>query len=154
MYPLAVIFLSILALVSSVVAIPAFDRRDSPSQTILDLLSTPFPALTDDSKIAPVQQLAHGTLPNGGFPPAGSISPDGITNLQLIALNEFFEAAFFTSLLHNITNNVPGFGIDDQGEKTFVIDSLIAITAVSFHVPSSFNMLNKSTARAAPRHIC
>jgi hypothetical protein len=123
-----------LALVSSIFAAPApgIVRRNYPTQTVSDLLSTSFPALTDGSKILPLEQLALGTLPNGPLPPAGGISADGITSLQLIEINEFFEAAFFSSLLHNITNNVAGFEIADQEEKTFVIDTLIAIVAVSF----------------------
>jgi hypothetical protein len=101
-------------------------------QTIPTVEGSPnsFPALTDDSKIPALQQLGLGTLPNGPAPPAGAISADGITNLQLVELNEFFEAAFFLSLLSNITNNVPGFEIVDKEERTFLIDALVAIIAV------------------------
>jgi hypothetical protein len=44
-------------------------------------------------------------------------------------LNEFFESAFFLSLLANVTNNVAGFQINDQDERNYVIDSLTAIIA-------------------------
>jgi hypothetical protein len=120
-----------------------------------DLINpTSFPALTDNSKIPQLQVLAHGTLPNGPPPPPKGISAEGITSLQLIELNEFFEAAFFTSLLLNITNNVPGFEIHDQDEKIYIEDALIAIIAVSLGNSHNFpNLyLTFSTARAAPRH--
>lgn len=105
--------------------------QTTPSFSSVELQETTFPALTNPNAIPPLEQLAHGTLPNGPAPPAGAISDEGITNLQLIELNEFFETAFFTSLLANITNGVSGYEIHDQDKRTIVIDALAAIVAVS-----------------------
>jgi hypothetical protein len=119
-----------------------------------------FPALTDNSKIPALQLLGLGTLPNGPAPPAGAVSAEGITNLQLIELNEFFEAAFFLSLLNNITSNVPGFEIVDPEERTWIIDSLVAIIAVSVlfiyilaDCLDSYLILCFTLARRNPRHL-
>lgn len=70
---------------------------------------------------------AFGTLPNG--PPPGSISGDGLTNLKLIALNELFEVAFFTELVQNITNHVPGYEISSRQQRNFVLATLNAVVA-------------------------
>lgn len=75
-----------------------------------------------------IEVLAGGTLSDA--PPPPFPGQDGITNLQLIAFNELFEVAFFTELLLNITNNVPGYQEGD-GVNDFAIDALIAIRAVS-----------------------
>lgn len=50
-----------------------------------------------------------------------------MTVFELIAFNELFEVAFFTSLIQNITNDVPGFEIGNAGVKKFVLDALVAV---------------------------
>ncbi|KAF2402085.1 late sexual development protein [Trichodelitschia bisporula] len=105
-------------------------------------LSAPTPKSTNNGEIFPLsdgfpnpspQQIevieiqAHGSLPNGAPPP--TISNEGIINLQLIAFNELFEAAFFADLIFNITNHVPGFDIPDPGYRTLVIETLTAALA-------------------------
>lgn len=50
--------------------------------------------------------------------------------LQLIAFNELFEIAFFSELLSNVTNNVPGFEIPNADDRDFALRSLTAILAV------------------------
>lgn len=112
-------------------AAPTSHIETKPDYSSVELQPTGFPALTDNSLILPLEQLAQGTLPNGPAPPRGAISADGITNLQLIELNEFFETAFFASLLSNVTKNVPGYEISDHKERQVVIDALVAIIAVS-----------------------
>ena len=47
----------------------------------------------------------------------------------MIAFNELFEVAFFTSLINNITNNVPGFEVGSPAVKDFVLKTLIAVQA-------------------------
>ncbi|KAI0592995.1 sexual development protein [Biscogniauxia sp. FL1348] len=54
-----------------------------------------------------IETEADGLLSN--LPPPPTLSEAGITNFQLIAFNENFEVAFFSSLIENITNSVPGF---------------------------------------------
>lgn len=77
------------------------------------------------SAINQIQKDAQGTLPNGAPPP--SMTPEGLTNLKLIALNELFEVAFFTELAANISSRAPGY---DLGEKQgYVLDAIKAIVA-------------------------
>ena len=70
-----------------------------------------------------VYKLAGGTLPNGALP--SSLSAAGTQTLQLIAANEIFEVAFFTELIANITNKVPGYEC-----APWVLDSLTAVVNV------------------------
>jgi hypothetical protein len=84
----------------------------------------------NDAQLRIIEELAHGTLPNGPPPPPGSISDEGITNFQLVEFNENFERAFFASLIVNITEHVPGFEVPAD-EIDFVLEVLIAVLAVS-----------------------
>jgi hypothetical protein len=77
--------------------------------------------------IAIQEQQAHGTLPNG--PLSKTLQPGDETIFELIAFNEFFEVAFFTSLLNNITHHVPGFFGDNEGINNFVINTLKVVQA-------------------------
>ncbi|GAD92491.1 sexual development protein (LsdA), putative [Paecilomyces variotii No. 5] len=78
-------------------------------------------------QLADIEHKARGTLPN--TPPPSHISPEGITSLKLIAFNELFEVAYFNDLLLNVTNNVPGYEIEDKDERNFVIKVLTAVLA-------------------------
>jgi len=91
-------------------------------------LSNGFPTLSTQA-LADVEAAAHGTLPNGGPPPNGTISDLGITSIELINFNENFEVFFFTSLINNITNYVPGFEIYDQDERNYILEALTAVQA-------------------------
>jgi hypothetical protein len=107
------------------------------------------------SQIASLQTQAHGTLPNGKITlTQGSVGPDGITNVQLLNFNENFEVAFFTSLVNNITQSVPGFTLDDEGEKKGVLDIMHTILAVSalLSPPTALSaLINTDIARATSR---
>jgi hypothetical protein len=79
-------------------------------------------------KLTVEQELAaHGTLPNAGSP--SSLAPGDVTIFELIAFNELFEVAFFTSLINNITNNVAGFETGNSGVQQFVLQALTAVQA-------------------------
>ncbi|KAK2074942.1 hypothetical protein P8C59_009112 [Phyllachora maydis] len=67
------------------------------------------------------QTTAGGALSTADVPKVSS--DDGLTAFQLIAVNEEFEVAFFSSLIDNITAGVPGFQMQDQTEK----DQLLAV---------------------------
>ncbi|RHZ59779.1 hypothetical protein CDV55_106778 [Aspergillus turcosus] len=96
----------------------------------------PFPS---PDQLREIERRAHGTLPNTPLP--NNISWLGIVNLQWVAFNENFEMSFFNSLLHNVTNNVPGYEIPDEEDgkneedaedaedRDMVIRSLTAILA-------------------------
>ncbi|KAF7187529.1 hypothetical protein HII31_11153 [Pseudocercospora fuligena] len=85
-------------------------------------LSNGFPNLSPDALKA-VEQQAHGTLPNG--PPKSSIQDATAATFQLIAFNELFEVAFFTSLINNITSGV--YDVGHGAAKQIVLDALTAV---------------------------
>jgi hypothetical protein len=104
-------------------AAPAAKREFSPDNVYFPL-SNGFPN-PNQAQTIQIQKDAHGTLSNG--PPPATLSAEGITNLQLVALNELFEVAFFTELVYNLTNKVPGYDLGYGHE--YVLDSLNAIVA-------------------------
>ena len=85
----------------------------------------------DPAQLAEIETLAQGTLPNGPLP--SSLKPTGVATLKLIALNEIFEVAYFTSLLSNVTNNVTGYDAAALAplDYTYVVDTLTAVVNVS-----------------------
>ncbi|KAG8526641.1 uncharacterized protein KY384_008070 [Bacidia gigantensis] len=85
-----------------------------------------FPNPSADQVVA-IQQKAGGSLPGGPLP--ASLQPNGVTALKLIALNEIFEVAYFTSLLYNITHEVAGYGPDVYKPvlKQFLVDTFTAV---------------------------
>lgn len=91
-------------------------------------LSNGFPNVAKpSSQLTAIEQQAHGTLSNG--PPPPSLTADTLTSLELIAFNELFEVAYFTELLSNVTNNIPGYQIMDSNERNSVIAALTAVQA-------------------------
>lgn len=90
-------------------------------------LANGFPNL-NSTAMAEVYKLAGGTLPNGALP--SSLTAGGTQALQLIAANEEFEVAYFSELLANVTNSVPGDGYD-IADKDYVIKTLTAVLNVS-----------------------
>ena len=79
-------------------------------------------------KLTVEQELAaHGTLPNAGTP--STLAAGDVTSFEVIAFNELFEVAFFTSLINNITNDVAGFETGSSGVKQFVLQALTAVQA-------------------------
>ncbi|KAI4717383.1 hypothetical protein E4T48_06402 [Aureobasidium sp. EXF-10727] len=110
------------------------------------LLSNGFPNLSP-SALTDVNNAAHGTLSNATA--NITFAPDSLTNFQLIAFNEFFEVAFFTSLLTNITTNVPGFEIPAHLNSTFIIDTLIAVQA-----QEELHAINANTKLPVPLQTC
>ena len=82
-------------------------------------------------QLAIIQKEAGGTLPNGPLPTI--LKSAGVTTLQLLALNELFEVAYFTELLSNVTNGVPGYDAKSIAplDKTYVVNALTAVVNVS-----------------------
>ena len=91
------------------------------------------------AQLALIEKIAGGTLPNGPLPT--SLKPAGITTLQLLALNEEFEVAYFTDLLYNITHHVHGYKANDIAplDRDYVIKSLEAVIEV--HLPLNLPIL-------------
>lgn len=59
-----------------------------------------------------------------------SLPADAVTTLQVLAYNEIFEVAFFSSLLANITDGVDGY-TDLPLDKDYIVSILTAVVAVS-----------------------
>ncbi|KAL2060775.1 hypothetical protein VTL71DRAFT_9417 [Oculimacula yallundae] len=74
-----------------------------------------------------IQEQARGSLPDG--PPTSTINPNTLTSLRLIAFNELFEVAFFSSLISNITTNVTGYTFSSPSARDTALASLTAIVA-------------------------
>lgn len=109
-------------------------------------LSNGFPNIQNPSDaLTQIEDQAHGTLPNG--PPPPSINPDDLLSQRLIAFNELWEVAFFTELLANVTNNVPGYQFQDQNQRKVIIDALTAVQAQEeLHALNANGVLNHFNA--------
>jgi hypothetical protein len=95
-------------------------------------LSDGFPN-PSPQQLAKTQETAAGTLPNG--PPPPKLSDQGVLNLQVIAVNELFEVAYFNELLSNVTNNVEGYHIEDKSAREVMINTLTNVRAVGLCLP-------------------
>jgi len=71
-----------------------------------------FPENQDPVVMKQTAAIAHGTLSNAPLP--ATINDDTLTSFKAIAFNEIFEVAFFTDLINNITNKVPGYEMYDM----------------------------------------
>lgn len=80
------------------------------------------------SQLAAIQVVADGQLSNA--PPPPKLAASSLTAFQLIAFNENFEVAFFSSLIQNITDDVDGFKLEAT-EKKEVLNVLTTVKAVS-----------------------
>jgi hypothetical protein len=90
-----------------------------------------------DQQLLSIEQEAGGLLSNA--PPPPKLSEDGIANFQLIAFNEQFEVAFFSSLIDNITNNVDGYqSAPGLGNTGALLEILQTAKAVSAHAAKSY----------------
>ncbi|OTB00229.1 hypothetical protein M426DRAFT_66336 [Hypoxylon sp. CI-4A] len=83
----------------------------------------PFP---DESALEQLFTTAGGNFTN--MPLAPKFDDDSLTSWKLQAFNEFMEVAFFTQLISNITNRVPGYELDEENES-HILDTLKTIQA-------------------------
>ncbi|KAI1502204.1 hypothetical protein F5X99DRAFT_169825 [Biscogniauxia marginata] len=83
----------------------------------------PFP---DDAALEELFSAAGGNFTN--MPLAPKFDDDSLTSWKLQAFNEFMEVAFFTQLIANITDRLPGFELDPRSES-YVLESLKTIQA-------------------------
>lgn len=105
----------------SIVSAAPFSYGNNP-------LGNGFPTVANpSSQLTAIEQAAQGSLPNGGAPPTPK--DNTVTSLRLIAFNELFEVAFFTELIANITNNVPGYTFSTDHSKQSALKTLTAIQA-------------------------
>lgn len=89
-------------------------------------LDNGFPnVMVPSPELSAIQAQARGTLPNGPLP--ATLSDASATTLQLLAFNEMFEVAYFTSLLKNVTSGE--YDVGSGAVKDFIIQSFAAIQA-------------------------
>lgn len=112
---------SLVVLAGATIAAPTIPRSYSIPA------SDGFPNPSAD-QLATIQQKAGGQLSNA--PPPAKLANSSLTAFQLIAFNENFEVAYFSSLIDNITNNSPGFQLDDHKERDQLLSILEAVKAV------------------------
>ncbi|KAG6359519.1 hypothetical protein INS49_013040 [Diaporthe citri] len=107
-----------------------------------------FPSPSPEQLVT-IQQKAGGQLSNALPPP--KLASSSLTAFQLIAFNENFEVAFFSSLRDNITSNAPGFQLDDQKKRDDLLSILEAVIAQEeLHAINANNVLTKFGALAPP----
>ncbi|QPC71749.1 hypothetical protein HYE68_002501 [Fusarium pseudograminearum] len=87
--------------------------------------SNGFPS-PDTEQLNAISLQAGGKLP--GAPLPTSLGDGSTVAFQLIAFNELFETAYFSSLLYNVTHNVEGFKVDDdkRAEAEKILKTIIA----------------------------
>ena len=115
----------------------------------------PFPG---ETALEELYIAAGGNFTN--MPLAPKFDSDSLTSWKLQAFNEFMEVAFFTQLIANVTNDVPGYELHPES-KNYILDSLRTIQAVSLilrvrtvvgSVSSTYPMKEESTSRGM--HDC
>ena len=84
-----------------------------------------FPNPNDQQKLAIAKQ-AGGLLPNG--PPHATLGAGSTTALQLIAFNEIFETAYFSSLLQNVSDGAEGYRARNKAELVNVFKTIRAVS--------------------------
>ncbi|KAH6659180.1 late sexual development protein [Truncatella angustata] len=108
-----------------------------------------FPA-PDDQQLLLIETQAGGVLSDEAPPP--KLSEGAIANFQLIAFNEQFEVAFFSSLIENITNNVEGYqsvpGMANTGALLEILKNVKA--QEELHVISAKDVLKHFNASLVP----
>ncbi|GKU16013.1 unnamed protein product [Fusarium langsethiae] len=87
--------------------------------------SNGFPS-PDAEQLNSISLQAGGKLP--GAPLPTSLGDGSTVAFQLIAFNELFETAYFSSLLYNVTHSIEGFKVDDdkRAEAEKILKTIIA----------------------------
>jgi hypothetical protein len=106
-------------IIPRIVPLPLGPPTVSAGSTALS--GSPTPGAQGELDIA---REALGKLPNA--PHDTSLGAGTTTAFQLIAFNELFEVAFFSSLLNNITHGVPGYNA--SREDAHVIRVALAVS--------------------------
>lgn len=117
---------------SSSYGAPPPSSSDSGSNPFNFPLSNGFPNVAPGSQqLQQIQKQAHGTLPIAApnAPPPARPAEDDLLSLRFIAFNELWEVAFFTELLANVTNNVPGYQFQSPEDRQTVINAISAVQA-------------------------
>ncbi|KUI65170.1 hypothetical protein VM1G_00057 [Cytospora mali] len=113
-----------------------------------------YSAPTDDgfpnpnaTQLAIIGQKADGQLSNA--PPPSKLANSSLTAFQLIAFNENFEVAYFSSLVENITNYVPGYVVATPEKRDELLSILNTVKAQEeLHSLNALGVLNNFGAFA------
>lgn len=116
-------------------------------------LDNGFPDIKNPSdELTDINLAARGSLSNAP-PPANPPSEETLKSLRLVAFNELFEVFYFTELLKNITERVPGYEFQDQALEKKVTTVLTAVQAQEeLHALNANNALRN--ANAGPIQAC
>ncbi|ETI25013.1 hypothetical protein G647_04383 [Cladophialophora carrionii CBS 160.54] len=99
---------------------------NGPNAPVVFPLSNGFPNIANNTPAFQALTVqAHGSISNA--PPPPSLAADDLRSLKVVQLQETFEVYYFTQLLLNITNNVPGFEISDPATKADIVAKLTVI---------------------------
>ncbi|KAJ9603685.1 hypothetical protein H2200_011871 [Cladophialophora chaetospira] len=99
---------------------------NGPNAPVIFPLSNGFPNIVNNTPAYQALTVqAHGSISNA--PPPASLALDDLRSFKVVELQETFEVYFYTQLLLNLTNNVPGFEISDPALKQDIINKLIVI---------------------------
>ncbi|KAK4223796.1 hypothetical protein QBC38DRAFT_486934 [Podospora fimiseda] len=89
-----------------------------------------------------ISDHADGTLSNA--PPPPKLNPSSFPVYQLLAFNEHFEVAFFSSLIQNITLELPGYQVSSPAKKSEILEILDTVLAQEqLHAINAQNTLKK-----------
>ncbi|PSR97602.1 hypothetical protein BD289DRAFT_80500 [Coniella lustricola] len=99
-------------------------------------------------QLAAIEALADGQLSNQTPPP--TLAASSLTAIQLIAFNENFEVAYFSSLIDNITADAPGYNLN-PGSKSELLAVLNTVKAQEeLHALNAKGVLTHFNAFAPP----
>lgn len=87
----------------------------------------------DQEQLNAINLQAGGKLP--GAPLPTSLGDGSTVAFQLIAFNELFETAYFSSLLYNVTKGVENYQVDGDklAEAQKILKTVIAVSALANH---------------------
>jgi hypothetical protein len=97
-----------------------------PSKRFTDPTDNGFPN-PNATGLAAIEKQADGQL--GNAPPPPKLNASSVAAFQLIAFNELFEVAYFTSLRYNVSNEVCGYETEDKKRLVSILDTIIAVSS-------------------------
>ncbi|KAK3988400.1 hypothetical protein QBC44DRAFT_329382 [Cladorrhinum sp. PSN332] len=110
-------------MLSPLVILTALGLISSATAQTNDATGFPNP---NPQQLSAISDRADGTLSNA--PPPASLNSSSIPVFQLLAFNEHFEVAFFSSLIHNVTADLPGYNLAPakKAEILEILDTVLA----------------------------
>lgn len=105
----------------SIAALMGFLTASQVAQSFTIPTANGFPR-PDPEQLSTIEVQANGRLPDLGSPT--SLAAEVVTMYQVMAYLEQFEAAYFSSLRSNVSNQEPGYELYNESEKADVLESL------------------------------